>query len=54
VHKLLIGFKEACDSVKREILYNILLEFHILKKLARLVKICLNETYSKVRVDKHF
>jgi hypothetical protein len=23
-------------------------------KLVRLIKMCLNETYSKVRIDKHF
>jgi hypothetical protein len=27
VHQLFIDFKEACGSVKREVLYNILLEF---------------------------
>jgi hypothetical protein len=50
VHQLLIDFKKAYDSVKREVLYNILLEFGIPKKL---IKMRLNETYSKVRVDKH-
>jgi hypothetical protein len=30
-------FKKACDSVKREVLYNILLEFGIPKKLVRLI-----------------
>jgi hypothetical protein len=39
-------------TVKREVLYNILLEFGIPKKLVRLIKMCLNETYSKVRVGK--
>jgi hypothetical protein len=48
VHQSFIDFKKAYDSVKREALYNILLEFDILKKLVRLIKICLNETYSKV------
>jgi hypothetical protein len=38
--------------IKREVLYNILLEFGIPKKLVRLVKMCLNETYSKVCVGK--
>jgi hypothetical protein len=36
----------------REVLYNILLEFGILKKLVKLIKIPLNETYRKDRVDK--
>jgi hypothetical protein len=52
VHQLSIDFKKAYDSVKREVLYNILLEFCIPKKLVRLIKMCLNETYSKVCVGK--
>jgi hypothetical protein len=52
VHQLFIDFKKACDSVNREVLYNILLEFGILKKLLRLIKMCLNETYSKVHIGK--
>jgi hypothetical protein len=39
--------------VRREILYNILIEFGILMALVRLIKMCLNETYSKVRIGKH-
>jgi hypothetical protein len=46
VHQLFIDFKKAYDSVKREVLYNILLEFDIPKKLVRLIKICSNEAYS--------
>jgi hypothetical protein len=52
VHQVFIDFKKAYDSVKREVLYNILIEFGIPKNLVRLTKICLNETYSKVRVGK--
>jgi hypothetical protein len=52
VHRLFIDFKKAYDSVKREVLYNILLEFGVPKKLIRLIKMCLNETYSKVRIGK--
>jgi hypothetical protein len=52
VHQLFIDFKKAYDSVKREVLYNILLEFGVPKKLVRLIKMCLNETYSKVHVGK--
>jgi hypothetical protein len=42
VHQLFIDFKKAYDSIKREVLYNILLEFSIPKKLVRLIKMCLN------------
>jgi hypothetical protein len=50
VYQLFIDFKKACDSIKREVLYNILVEFSIPKKLVRLIKMCLNETYSKVHI----
>jgi hypothetical protein len=52
VHQLFIDFKKAYDSVKREVLYNILFQSDIPKKLVRLIKMCLNETCSKVRVGK--
>ncbi|KAJ4434228.1 hypothetical protein ANN_22776 [Periplaneta americana] len=51
VHQLFIDFKKAYDSVKREVLYDILIEFGIPKKLVRLIKMCLSETYSRVRID---
>jgi hypothetical protein len=44
VHRLFIDFKKAYDSVTREVLYNILIEFGIPRKLAGLIKMCLNET----------
>jgi hypothetical protein len=36
----------------RTVLYNILFEYGVPKKLVRLIKMCLNETYRKVRVDE--
>jgi hypothetical protein len=48
-HQLFIDFKKAYDSVWREALYNILIEFGIPRKLVGLIKMCLNETYSRVR-----
>ena len=53
VHQLFIDFKEAYDSVRREVLYNILIQFGIPMKLVRLIKICVNETYSRVRIGKN-
>jgi hypothetical protein len=53
IHQLFIDFKKAYDSVRREVLYNILIEFGIPRKLIRLIKMCLNETYSKIRTGKH-
>jgi hypothetical protein len=40
--------------VRREVLYNIHIEFGIPMKLVRLIKMCLNETYSEVHIGSHF
>jgi len=53
VHKLFIDFKKAYDSVRREVWYNILVGFGIPMTLVTLIKMCLNETFSTVRVGKH-
>jgi hypothetical protein len=45
VHQRFVDFKKAYDSVRREELYNILIEFGVPMKIVRLIKICLNETY---------
>jgi hypothetical protein len=50
----LCTLKKAYDSVRREVLYNTLIDFGISMKLVRLIKMCLTETCSKVRVFKHF
>ena len=52
VHQLFIDFKKAYDSVRREALYRILIDFGILRKLVSLIKMSLTETYSRVRVGK--
>jgi hypothetical protein len=52
VNRLFIGFKKAYDSVRRKVLYNILIEVCILMKLVRLIKMCLTGTCSRVNIDK--
>ena len=44
---------KAYDSVRREVLYKILIVFGIPMKLVRLIKMSLTETYSRVRVGKN-
>jgi hypothetical protein len=51
--QLFVDFKTAYDSMSKEVLCNILIEFGIYMKLARLNKMCLNEMYSRVRIGKH-
>jgi hypothetical protein len=53
VHQLFIDFKKAYDAVRREVVYNILIDTGIHMKLVRLTKICLTETYSRFRVGKN-
>jgi sorting nexin-29 len=53
VYQLFIDFKKAYDSVRREALYNILIEFGIPRKIVGLIKMCLNETYSRVHIGKN-
>ena len=53
VHQFFRDFKKAYDSVRRQVLYKILIEFGIPRKLVRLVKMSLTETYSRVRVGKN-
>jgi phosphorylcholine metabolism protein LicD len=45
-HELFIDFMKAFYFVRREVLYSVLREI-------RLIKICLNETYSKAIISKH-
>jgi hypothetical protein len=52
VYQLFTDFKKAYDSVRVEVLYN-LIEFGIPMKLVRIIKVCLTERYSRVRVGKN-
>ena len=53
VHQLFIDFNKAYDSVRREVFYNILIEFVMPMTLVRLIKMCLTETYSGVWIGKN-
>ena len=53
MHQLFIDFKKAYDSVRKAVLYNILIEFGIPMKLVRLIKMCLKEMCSRVQVGKN-
>jgi len=50
LNQLFIDFMKPYDSVRREVLYN---EFGIPMKLVRPIKMCLIETYSRVRIGKN-
>jgi hypothetical protein len=45
--------EKAYDSVRREVLYNILIEFGVPMKLVRLIKMRLNEAYSRICIGNH-
>ena len=53
MHQLFIDFKKAFDSYRREVLHSILIEFGIPMKLVMLIKMCQNETCSRVQVGKY-
>jgi hypothetical protein len=50
VYQLFIDVKKPYDSVRWEVLYNILIEFGIHMKLVMLIKMRLDDTCSRVRV----
>jgi len=53
VHQLFIHFNKAYDSVRWEVLYNILIAFGIPMKLVKLIEMYLNKACSGVWVGKH-
>jgi hypothetical protein len=53
LHQLFVDFQKAYDSVSSEVLYNILIEFGIPRKLVGLIKMCLNETISTVLIGNN-
>jgi hypothetical protein len=52
-NQLFIDFKKAHDSVRREVLYSILIEFGIPRKLDGIIKICLNEFHITVQTGRN-
>jgi hypothetical protein len=52
VYQLFIDFMKAYDLVWKEVLYSILKELGVPMKPSRLIKMRLNEAYSKVCVCK--
>ena len=53
MYQLFIDFKTAYDSVRREVLFSILIQFGVPMKLVWLIKMCLTEMYSRVQLGKH-
>jgi hypothetical protein len=53
VYQIFINFKTVYDSVRRDILYKIVIEFGIPMKLVRLIKMRMNETYNRILAGKH-
>jgi len=53
VHQLFVYFMKAYNSIRREVFYNILIVSAISVTLTRLMKMCLNETYGRVRIGPH-
>jgi hypothetical protein len=45
---------KAYDSVRREVLYNNLIEFGVTMKVVGLIQMCLNEMNSEVCIGKYF
>jgi hypothetical protein len=48
-----MDYTKAYDSIIRDALFSILIQIRILEYLVRLIKLCLTETYSKVRVGNN-
>ena len=53
MNRLFIDIKKVYDSVRREVLYNSLIQIGIPMNLEELIKTCLNESYSRVEISKY-
>jgi hypothetical protein len=49
IRESFIDFKNAYDSVRREVLYNILIEFGVPMKPVRLIQLCLEYAIRRVQ-----
>jgi hypothetical protein len=54
VYQLFTDFEKVQDSVRRDVLHCILIEFGVPMQLVRPIKICLNKTYCKVPTGNIF
>lgn len=52
IYHLFIDFRQAYDSVNRDKLLEIMLDFNIPPKLVRMVKMALRNTRSKVKIQR--
>jgi hypothetical protein len=53
IHQLFIDFKKAYDSVRREVLYGILIGIGMPGKLVGLIQMCLNDACSTAHIGKY-
>lgn len=53
IHKLTMPSKRLYDSIKRAVLYNILIELGTVVEIFRVIKTCLNKTCSKMKMSKY-
>jgi hypothetical protein len=53
VHQLFVDFKKSYDSVRRKVLYNILIDIGEPMTLVTLIEMCLSKLYSEVHIRKH-
>jgi hypothetical protein len=47
------AYMSHCYSVRREVLYNIVIVFGVPMTVVRLIEMCLNKTYTKVRIGEN-
>jgi hypothetical protein len=55
-YTLFTEFEKADDSVMRDVLYNVLIEYGVPIKLIRINKMCLNDTFllKSLQVNKYY